>query len=134
MTTLDNYSYIYSGKWHRLKGGARQAWGKLTGNKMVRVADQQEYLLGVLQEKYGYTRQEAQRVLANLSATASQKKTELTDALQATKAWIDEKRGVTRRRARAKKIVGLAAAALATGALAYFFGRVRPDQVEAAGL
>ena len=134
MTTLDNYGYIYSGKWHRLKGGARQAWGQLTGNKMTRVAGQQEYLLGVLQEKYGYTRQEAQRALANLSSTASQKKTELADALQATKAWIDDKRGVTRRRSRAKKVAGLAAAAVATGALAYYFGRVRPDQAEAVGL
>lgn len=135
MTTLktraNDYSYIYAGKWHKLKGGVRQTLGKLTGNKYARMAGQQEYMLGVLQEKYGYTRQEAQRALADFAHTANEKRDEMKDVLHSAKAWLDEKRGVTSKPKRAKRAVaGLAAAVTATAALAYYLGWFRPQPLQ----
>lgn len=135
MTTLKtratDYGYIYTGKWHKLKGGVRQTLGKLTGNKYARIAGQQEYMLGVLQEKYGYTRQEAQTALADLAAAANEKREEMKDILYSAKAWLDEKRGITPRPKRIKRTVaGLAAAMTATAALAYYLGWGRPQQAQ----
>jgi uncharacterized protein YjbJ (UPF0337 family) len=129
---LNNNSYIYAGKWHRLKGGVRRALGSLTGNELTRIGGQQEYMLGVLQEKYGYTRKEGQRALANLATTVDAKKDEMKDVLQSAKTWIDEKRGVTPKPTRTKRAVaGVAAAVAATAALAYYLGWFRPEQLPA---
>jgi uncharacterized protein YjbJ (UPF0337 family) len=134
MTTMKSrvgdYSYIYAGKWHKLKGGARQALGKLAGSESTQIAGQQEYMLGALQEKYGYTRKEAQRALADLATTVEAKKGEMKDVLHSAKAWIDEKRGVTPKATKTKRAVaGIAAAVTATAALAYYLGWFRPESL-----
>ena len=51
--------HILEGKWKQLRGEAKSWWGKLTDNDLDRVAGQFEVLVGLLQEKYGYTRQKA---------------------------------------------------------------------------
>jgi uncharacterized protein YjbJ (UPF0337 family) len=50
---------ILEGKWKQMKGEAKAWWGKLTDNDLDRVAGKFEVLVGLLQEKYGYTRQQA---------------------------------------------------------------------------
>lgn len=50
---------ILKGKWKQLKGEAKAWWGKLTDNDLDRVEGKFDVLVGLLQEKYGYTRQEA---------------------------------------------------------------------------
>jgi uncharacterized protein YjbJ (UPF0337 family) len=50
---------ILTGKWKQLSGEARAWWGKLTDDDLERVAGRFDVLVGVLQEKYGYTRQRA---------------------------------------------------------------------------
>lgn len=132
MTTLtanlSNRKHITTGKWHQAKGTVREAWGKLTGNERTRIAGKQEYMLGVLQEKYGQSRQDAQQALANLTTTLETKKDEMKDILQTAKAWIDEKRGVTPKQPRMGLIAGLAAATTLTAAIAYYFKRTYPEQ------
>jgi uncharacterized protein YjbJ (UPF0337 family) len=49
------------GKWKQLKGAARQQFGKLTDDDVEMIAGQRERLVGKLQERYGYLRDEAQR-------------------------------------------------------------------------
>jgi len=48
------------GQWHQVKGKARERWGKLTDDDMLRVEGNMERLAGILQERYGYAREKAQ--------------------------------------------------------------------------
>jgi len=50
---------IMEGKWKQMRGEARAWWGKLTDNDLDRAAGKFDVLVGLLQEKYGYTRQQA---------------------------------------------------------------------------
>jgi uncharacterized protein YjbJ (UPF0337 family) len=52
---------ILAGKWKQLRGAVREKWGELTDDDLDRVAGQRDKLLGLLQEKYGYSRDEAER-------------------------------------------------------------------------
>ena len=47
------------GKWMQMKGVARKQWGKLTDDDLDRANGKFDVLAGLLQEKYGYTRQRA---------------------------------------------------------------------------
>jgi uncharacterized protein YjbJ (UPF0337 family) len=49
------------GKWKQFKGVARQKWGKLTDDDIDVIGGKQQELGGKLQERYGYTKEEAQR-------------------------------------------------------------------------
>lgn len=51
---------ILQGQWKQIRGEAKSWWGKLTDDDLTRVAGKYESLAGVLQEKYGYTRQQAE--------------------------------------------------------------------------
>ncbi len=50
------------GKWRQLKGSAREHWGEFTDSDLDIIAGNREKLLGKLQERYGYAREQAQRV------------------------------------------------------------------------
>ena len=47
---------IFEGKWKQIRGEAKAWWGKLTDDDLNRAAGKFEVLVGLLQEKYGYTR------------------------------------------------------------------------------
>jgi len=51
------------GKWKRLRGKVKERWGKLTGDKLDVVTGKRDQWLGKLQEKYGYTKEQAKREL-----------------------------------------------------------------------
>jgi len=50
---------ILEGNWKQIRGQAKAWWGKLTDNDLDRAAGKFDVLVGLLQEKYGYTRQRA---------------------------------------------------------------------------
>ena len=50
---------ILEGKWKQMRGNAKTWWGKLTDDDLDRAAGKFDVLAGLLQEKYGYTRQNA---------------------------------------------------------------------------
>jgi len=50
---------IFEGKWKQMRGEAKAWWGKLTDDDLDRAAGKLDVLAGLLQEKYGYTRQHA---------------------------------------------------------------------------
>lgn len=50
---------IFEGNWKQIRGEAKAWWGKLTDNDLDRAAGKFEVLSGLLQEKYGYTRENA---------------------------------------------------------------------------
>jgi uncharacterized protein YjbJ (UPF0337 family) len=49
------------GKWHQWKGEAKVTWSKLTDDELNRVNGEAEKLMGVLQERYGYARERAEK-------------------------------------------------------------------------
>jgi uncharacterized protein YjbJ (UPF0337 family) len=51
---------IIEGKWKQIRGQAKLWWGKLTNDDLDKVGGSFEKLIGLLQEKYGYTRQQAE--------------------------------------------------------------------------
>ncbi len=51
---------ILKGKWRQIRGDIKQKWGKLTSSDLDRVEGKIDKLLGLLQEKYGYTTEKAQ--------------------------------------------------------------------------
>lgn len=50
---------IFEGRWKQVKGEAKAWWGKLTDDDLDRAAGKIDVLAGLLQEKYGYTRERA---------------------------------------------------------------------------
>ena len=50
---------IVEGKWKQMRGEVKAWWGKLTDDDLDRAAGKFEVLAGILQEKYGYTREAA---------------------------------------------------------------------------
>ena len=52
---------ILKGKWHQLKGEVKAQWGKLTDDDLDRAQGDAEKLIGRVQERYGYQRDEAMR-------------------------------------------------------------------------
>ena len=49
------------GKWTQFTGKAREQWGNLTDNDLERAAGNRDQLVGVIQERYGIAKAEAER-------------------------------------------------------------------------
>lgn len=54
---------IIEGKWDQLKGSVKEKWGDLTDNELTEMAGRRDKLAGKLQEKYGWTKNEAEKNL-----------------------------------------------------------------------
>jgi len=51
---------ILKGKWKEIKGSVKEQWGNLTDNDLTEIAGKQEKLVGLLQSKYGYSKDKAE--------------------------------------------------------------------------
>jgi uncharacterized protein YjbJ (UPF0337 family) len=52
---------VIKGKWKEIKGGIKEKWGKLTDDEITQVEGKQDQLLGLLQKKYGYSKDQAEQ-------------------------------------------------------------------------
>lgn len=52
---------VLKGKWLQMKGEVRRQWGKLTDDDVSQIEGSSEKLIGKLQERYGYARDQAER-------------------------------------------------------------------------
>jgi len=52
---------MLEGKWKQLKGELRSWWADLTDDDIEYIGGKSERLYGRLQERYGYTREEAEK-------------------------------------------------------------------------
>lgn len=52
---------ILKGKWKQFKGEIKKQWGDLTDDDLDRIEGEYDQLVGRVQERYGYSREEAQR-------------------------------------------------------------------------
>jgi uncharacterized protein YjbJ (UPF0337 family) len=53
------------GNWNQLKGKAQKEWGKLTDDDMKVIDAELTQLIGRIQEHYGYTREQAEKAVAD---------------------------------------------------------------------
>lgn len=51
----------FEGQWNQIKGKIKEKWGKLTDDDLTRINGKHEQLYGRLQERYGYSREQAER-------------------------------------------------------------------------
>lgn len=58
-------SEIIQGNWNQLKGRVQQQWGKLTGDDLDRIEGKRAELVGLVQERYGFAREEAEKQVAS---------------------------------------------------------------------
>lgn len=56
---------IFEGNWEQLKGELRQFWGKLTDDDLQQIKGNQEEIFGKLEKHYGYTKEQAQKAIAD---------------------------------------------------------------------
>ena len=61
-------SDIIEGKWKQITGRIKQEWGDLTDNDLTVAEGNRDYLAGKIQERYGCTRDEAQRQIRNFES------------------------------------------------------------------
>jgi len=54
---------ILEGNWKEIRGEIRQRWGELTDDELEQINGQRDKLVGSLQKRYGYSRDEASRQL-----------------------------------------------------------------------
>ncbi|HRV94738.1 MAG TPA: CsbD family protein [Anaerolineae bacterium] len=52
---------IFQGKWKQVRGEVQKQWGKLTNDDVDVIEGERTKLEGRLQERYGYTKDEARR-------------------------------------------------------------------------
>ena len=51
---------IAEGKWKEMKGQVKEWWGKLSDDELEQAHGNAEQIVGLLQQKYGYTREAAE--------------------------------------------------------------------------
>jgi uncharacterized protein YjbJ (UPF0337 family) len=51
----------FAGQWKQIRGQAQRWWGNLTDDDLAQVGGKWEQFVGLLQAKYGYTREVAER-------------------------------------------------------------------------
>jgi uncharacterized protein YjbJ (UPF0337 family) len=56
------------GQLETVHGQAKAKWGKLTDDDLTTIAGQREQLAGLLQKKYGYGKEQAEKELHEFSA------------------------------------------------------------------
>jgi uncharacterized protein YjbJ (UPF0337 family) len=55
------------GNWKQITGKVKQKWGKLTDDDLKTVAGKRDELAGILQKKYGYAKDQAEKELDEFS-------------------------------------------------------------------
>lgn len=61
---------VFEGRWKELRGQFKEWWGEITDDDLERVAGKADQMVGLLQQKYGYTREAAERELDRRMAEA----------------------------------------------------------------
>jgi uncharacterized protein YjbJ (UPF0337 family) len=60
---------ILQGKWRQMRGEMKQWWGKITDDEFDKIEGDRDKLIGVLQEKYGYSREKAEEEMGRCFET-----------------------------------------------------------------
>ncbi len=60
-----------TGNWTQFKGKIKERWGKLTDDDLTTIAGKRDQLVGLLQQRYGYEKEQAERELNAFSQRLS---------------------------------------------------------------
>ena len=71
------------GKWKQAKGSIKEKWGKLTDDDLDVIAGKKDQLVGKIQERYGISKEEAQKQVDSYNYTDT---SQTTDVRQDRKA------------------------------------------------
>jgi len=52
---------ILKGKWNQMMGHLKSKWGKLTDNDWIAIGGKKDVLVGKVQERYGYKKDQAEK-------------------------------------------------------------------------
>jgi len=52
---------VMEGKWHEIKGKIKEKWANLTDDDLAKIEGKTENLLGSLQKRYGYSKDDAEK-------------------------------------------------------------------------
>ena len=52
-----------AGNWKQFKGNVKEKWGKLTDDDLEVIEGKKDQLIGRLQERYGFTKEQAEKEL-----------------------------------------------------------------------
>ncbi len=74
---------VMKGKWQQVKGDVKQFFGKLTDDDLTRADGDKDKLLGAMQERYGYNREEAEKNWGEFNTSISSKWDALKDNIDA---------------------------------------------------
>ena len=50
-----------AGNWKQFQGHVKEKWGKVTDDDLTVIAGKKDQLLGRLQERYGYSKEQAEK-------------------------------------------------------------------------
>ncbi len=56
-----------TGDWKQFTGKVKEKWGKLTDDDLTTIAGKRDQLIGLLQERYGYAKDQAEKELNEFS-------------------------------------------------------------------
>lgn len=76
----------FEGKWKQLKGNVKQRWAKLTDDDVTALSGKKDELVGRIQERYGITREQAEKEANEWAATANANMDELDRQTMASHA------------------------------------------------
>ena len=61
------------GKWKEFKGQVREQWGKLTDDELETIAGKRDKLAGLLQQRYGLAKEEAEKQISQFERSLSKR-------------------------------------------------------------
>ena len=62
-----------AGNWKQFKGTVKEKWGNLTDDDLEVIEGKKDQLVGKLQERYGYTKEQAEKELKSLKITSGRR-------------------------------------------------------------
>ena len=83
---------ILKGKWNQVKGDLKKSFGKLTDDDMLVIEGDMTRASGILQERYGYTREEAEKHWNNFANRFDEKTQDMKDSAAKTASDLTSKR------------------------------------------
>ena len=77
---------ILQGKWRRMRGGLKTEWGRLTDNDRRQLDGKLDQVIGLFQERYGYTRERATKAVTHYLQGRSKRNPRAVT--KPTSAWL----------------------------------------------
>ena len=54
-------THVLQGKWKQIRGKVREQWAQIADHDLDKIVGKREQLVGLVQEKYGYTKEKAEK-------------------------------------------------------------------------